>query len=63
MRIRVDLDKCTGNGMCESIADDVFEVTDEASVRLLMEHPPDDRREEMEEAVEQCPTEAISIED
>jgi ferredoxin len=26
MRVEVDLDKCTGHGICESIADDVFEV-------------------------------------
>ncbi|HXO52078.1 MAG TPA: ferredoxin, partial [Mycobacterium sp.] len=28
MRVEVDLDKCTGHGICESIADDVFEVQD-----------------------------------
>jgi len=26
MRVEVDLDKCTGHGICESIADDIFEV-------------------------------------
>ncbi|HET9565528.1 MAG TPA: ferredoxin, partial [Mycobacterium sp.] len=26
MRVEVDLDKCTGHGICESIAEDVFEV-------------------------------------
>ena len=28
MRVEVDLDKCTGHGICESIAEDVFEVQD-----------------------------------
>ena len=32
MRVEVDLDKCTGHGICESIAEDVFEVQDDGSV-------------------------------
>ena len=31
MRVEVDLDKCTGHGICESIAEDVFEVQDDGS--------------------------------
>jgi ferredoxin len=32
MRVEVDLEKCTGHGICESIADDVFEVQDDGLV-------------------------------
>ena len=32
MRIEVDLGKCTGHGICESIAEDVFEVSDDGTV-------------------------------
>ena len=32
MRVEVDLDKCTGHGICESIAEDVFEVQDDGTV-------------------------------
>jgi len=34
MRVEVDLDKCTGHGICESIADDVFEVQDDGIVLI-----------------------------
>ena len=34
MRVEVDLGKCTGHGICESIAEDVFEVHDDGSVRI-----------------------------
>ena len=34
MRIEVELDKCTGHGICESIAEDVFEVQDDGSVLI-----------------------------
>ena len=63
MRISVDYDKCSGHGMCEGIAEDVFEVTEDGVVRILMDPVPEDRRKEMEEAVEMCPTGALSIQD
>jgi ferredoxin len=63
MRISVDYDKCSGHGMCEGIAEDVFEVTADGVVRILMDPMPEDRRKEMEEAVEMCPTGALSIKD
>ena len=34
MRVEVDLDTCTGHGICESIADDVFEVQDDGTVLI-----------------------------
>ena len=34
MRVEVDLDKCTGHGICESIAEDVFEVQDDGTVHI-----------------------------
>jgi ferredoxin len=61
MRINVDTDRCTGHGVCESIAADIFEVNDDGLVQLLMETPTDDRRVEVEEAVAECPTQALSI--
>jgi ferredoxin len=63
MKIHVDYGKCTGMGMCEGIADDVFEVTEEATVRLLQDDVPEDRRDEMQDAVDSCPTGALSITD
>ena len=40
MRVEVDLDKCTGHGICESIAEDVFEVQDDGSVRSTRTNGP-----------------------
>lgn len=62
-RIVVDYDKCTGLGICESIAPDVFEVDDDGSLQLLEENPDESRRGEMQEAVDGCPTGALSMED
>lgn len=61
MRINVDTDRCTGHGVCESIADDIFEVGDDGIVHLLIEDIPDSRRDEIDEAVVECPTQALSV--
>lgn len=62
-RIVVDYDKCTGLGICESIAPDIFEVDDDGSLQILASDHDEDRRGELQEAVDGCPTGALSIED
>jgi ferredoxin len=61
MRIQVDTDRCTGHGVCESIADDIFEVGDDGMVHLLVEDVDETRRADVESAVAECPTQALSI--
>src|SRR5258708_415346 len=39
MRIVVDRDKCTGLGMCEAEAPDLFEVQDDGSLLVLLDCP------------------------
>ena len=53
MRVEVDLDKCTGHGICESIADDVFEVQDDGTVLIHENERPDSDRDRMQQAVTQ----------
>jgi ferredoxin len=61
MRLVVDYDKCTGLGVCEAEAPDLFEVQDDGSLTVLNECPGADQRAAAEAAVEACPTEALSI--
>lgn len=63
MKIRVDYAKCSGHGLCEEIAEDVFEVGKDGQVHLLCEDVAEDRRSTMQEAVDECPTQALSISD
>lgn len=63
MKIVVDREKCTGLGMCESVAPDVFEVGDDGVLVLHSATVPEGREDEMRDAVESCPTEALSLED
>jgi ferredoxin len=61
MRVEVDLDKCTGHGICESIAEDVFEVQDDGTVRIHGDERPETDRTRMQQAVTQCPTSALRL--
>jgi ferredoxin len=63
MRVEVDLDKCTGHGICESIAEDVFEVTDDGYVVLHDPERPESDRERMRQVVTQCPAAALRLVD
>jgi ferredoxin len=63
MRVAVDLTKCTGHGICESIADDVFEVADDGSLHIHHAERPESDRERMQLAVTQCPAAALHLED
>lgn len=63
MRVEVDLDKCTGHGICESIAEDVFEVQDDGTVLILDGNRPESDRERMQAAVTQCPAAALRLVD
>jgi ferredoxin len=62
MKVTVDFTKCTGLGICESMAPDIFEVDDDGKLVLLKDDVTDDELQSVEEAVAGCPTEALRIE-
>jgi ferredoxin len=61
VRVEVDLDKCTGHGICESIAEDVFEVGDDGIVLIDSNERPESDRGRMQQAVTQCPAAALRL--
>lgn len=63
MKIVVDYEKCTSNAVCVAIIPEVFEVRDDNFLYVLQEEPPERLRPQVEQAVRQCPTQAISIEE
>jgi ferredoxin len=61
MKIIVDENRCTGLGICESIAPGFFEVGDDGAMVLLRGQFGETDRAGIEEAVRSCPTLALSI--
>lgn len=61
MHVEVDLAKCTGHGICESIAEDVFEVQDDGSVQIQRGVRSAADLDRMRQAVTQCPAAALRL--
>ena len=63
MRIVVDRDRCSSIGLCEATAPDIFQIGPDGALTILIEDVSADRRTDLEQACENCPTQALSIED
>jgi len=61
MKVVVDYEQCASNGVCMGILPQVFEVRDDGFLYVLDEHPSESLRDQLNEAVNSCPTGAISI--
>lgn len=62
MKVYVDQDLCISCGLCISICDDVFSWNDDKAQAIVQEIP-EEFTDEVEEAVESCPTEAIKYQE
>ena len=63
IRLRVDKTKCSGIGLCEVTAPTVYEVGEDGQAFLLNESPAESDLPAVQEAIANCPTAALSIED
>lgn len=61
MQIIVDKNKCTGIGLCESFASEVFEIDDDGALIIHGEAVTEDRRDALMQAVDGCPTSALRL--
>ncbi len=57
----VDADACTGCGLCEQIAPNTFRVGDEGVAEVV--DPAGDDEATIQEAIDSCPSQAISWEE
>ena len=62
MKAIVDLDLCTGCGLCVDTCPAVFEM-DDAVARVLVGSVPADALDACREAADNCPVEAVKIEE
>jgi len=60
-KVVVDFDRCESNAVCMGVAPEVFEVRDDDFLYVLDETPGEALRGKVEEAVDRCPKQAISI--
>ncbi|MFC5995024.1 ferredoxin [Pseudonocardia hispaniensis] len=62
MRVHADMARCTGLGLCESIAPEFFEIQDDGTLAVLRSDVEEADRAVLTEAIRACPTEALRIE-
>lgn len=63
MKAKVSKDLCIGCGACTTIAPDVFEFDDDGLAKVIKDKIDDDEKDDVVDASESCPTEAIEIEE
>ena len=61
MKVKVDENKCIGCGACQAMCPDVFEFNDDGIMGVKIEEIDDNIREDVVDAKEGCPVEAIDI--
>lgn len=63
MKVRVDEDLCLGCGICEGLAPDVFSLANEPFAEVLVDVVPAEMEDDVRQSAEECPEEAIIIEE
>jgi ferredoxin len=58
--INIDMDSCQNYGQCVFEAEDIFQLDEDGKIQYTKE-VPDDRLEDVENAVDVCPMQAISF--
>ncbi len=62
MKAKVDPDLCGGCGPCEEICPEVFHIEGDIAV-VLVDKVPANAEKNCRKAMENCPTEAITVEE
>lgn len=61
--VKVSDEACIGCGACQALVSDVFDINDEGYAYVMEDANIKEHEEEIEEAINNCPTGAISKED
>jgi ferredoxin len=60
MKVKVDEDRCRGHGMCLTLCPDVFQMTDDGYAVADPSEVPDGLESAAQDAIANCPEQAIS---
>ncbi len=63
LKLVIDLDECIGDGICEAICPEVFELRDDGLAYVINENPAADLKEKIDKAIEECPVMCIRWEE
>ena len=63
MKVTVDLELCEANALCMDACPEVFKLTDDDQLVVLIEEPGEELRYKVEAAAQLCPRLAITVDD
>lgn len=63
MKPIVDVDTCTGCGLCADVCPEVFELNEESIAEVIADPVPPEAEDTCRDAAESCPVDAIYIEE
>lgn len=63
MKVRVDSSVCAGFGVCLGLCPEVFELHDDGYAIVRVAEVPRELEDVIRDAVDQCPSGAISLKD
>lgn len=63
MKVRIDYNRCIGALKCVEICPEVFEERDDGLAEVKAEAVVEELYEKVREAAEECPTQAVVIEE
>jgi ferredoxin len=61
MEVRIDTAACAGHGVCEALAPHIFELDDDGNVHVVAQTLDEADRVDLENAVNQCPEQALRL--
>ena len=59
MKVKVNQEKCIGCGACPSLVPDVFDFNDDGLAHVITDTVPKDLEDDVKDALNNCPVEAI----
>ena len=64
MKVKIDYDLCMGDGHCSEICPEVFEYDDEQTeARVIIDEVPKHLEDSVRQAIKECDTDAIIVEE
>lgn len=63
MKVAVDKDACTGCELCVETSPEVFEMAEDDIAKVKADPVPPEHEESAKQAAEDCPAEAIKVEE
>ncbi len=63
MKVTVDHELCSGDGICVDVCPEVFEMNEDDQAIVIVDEVPADQEDAVREAAESCPEGCIYIEE